>query len=171
MATMPEFTEIVREHKGMVYSMAFHALGERAAAEDLTQDVFLALYENLGRLESAQHVKPWLARVTSNRAIDQIRKRKYRKGPSLEEVAEPRARAEQGDLLLSRRLRQMVRALPANARMMIILRFQEELELAEIARTLEIPVQTVKSRLHRSVSLLREKMLRRERAAEEMKQA
>jgi RNA polymerase sigma-70 factor (ECF subfamily) len=55
--------------------------------------------------------------------------------------------------------------------MMIILRFQEELELGEIAQTLEIPVQTVKSRLHRSVNLLREKMLRRQAPATEMKQA
>jgi RNA polymerase sigma-70 factor (ECF subfamily) len=170
MATLPDFAEIVREHKGMVYSMAYHALQDRAAAEDLTQDVFLALHENLGRLESAQHIKPWLARVTSNRAIDHIRKRRYRSGPSLEQVPEPRARVEQSDLMLSRRLRQMVAALPAPARMMIILRFQEEMELAEIARTLEIPVQTVKSRLHRSVNLLREKMLRRLPAAREMKQ-
>lgn len=166
---MPDFTEIVREHKGMVYSMAFHALQDRAAAEDLTQDVFLALHENLSRLESAQHIKPWLARVTSNRAIDQIRKRKYRRGPSLEQAPEPQARPEQRDFLLSRQLRQMVAALPATARMMIILRFQEELELAEIARVLEIPVQTVKSRLHRSVNLLREKMLRRQPAMLETK--
>lgn len=171
MATLPDFTEIVREHTGMVYSMAFHALQDRAAAEDLTQDVFLALHQNLPRLESAQHIKPWLARVTGNRAIDHIRKRKYRRGPSLEQVPEPQARPEQRDLLLSRQLRRMVATLPATARMMIILRFQEELDLAEIASVLEIPVQTVKSRLHRSVNLLREKMLRRLPAAREMKQA
>jgi len=154
----------------MVYSMAYHALQDRGAAEDLTQDVFLALHENLGRLESERHIKPWLARVAGNRAIDQIRKRRYRQGPSLEQVPEPRAREESNDLLLSRRLRQMVASLPAAARVMIILRYQEEMDLAEIAKTLEIPVQTVKSRLHRAVNLLREKMLRRQ-AAPETKQA
>jgi len=54
---------------------------------------------------------------------------------------------------------------------MIILRFQEDMQLSEIAQTLDIPVQTVKSRLHRSVNLLREKMLRRQAAVEEVKQA
>jgi len=168
MATLPDFADIVRDHQGMVFSMAFHALQDRHAAEDMAQDVFLSLHENLHRLESPQHVKHWLARVTSNRCIDEIRKRRYRRGPSLEEVPEPRARTEQRDLLLSRQLRQTVATLPATARMMIILRFQEDLELGEIARVLEIPVQTVKSRLHRSVKLLREKMLRRQ-AVQEMK--
>ena len=168
---MPDFAEIVREHKGMVYSMGFHALQDRAAAEDLTQDVFLSLHENLHRLESPQHIKPWLARVTSNRAIDHIRKRNYRRGPSLDQVPEPRAKTEQRDLFLSRHLRRTVAALPAAARMMIILRCQEDMQLSEIAQTLDIPVQTVKSRLHRSVNLLREKMLRRQAAVEEMKQA
>lgn len=170
MASMPEFAEIVREHQSMVYSMAVHALRDRAAAEDLTQEVFLALHQNLARLESAAHIKHWLARVTSNRCIDEIRKRGYRRGPSLDQTPEPRARAGEGDLLLSRQLRQMVAALPPTARMMILLRYQEELELAEIGRILNIPVQTVKSRLHRSVKLLREKMLRRT-AAQEVRQA
>lgn len=168
---MPEFAEIVREHQGMVFSLAFHALQDRAAAEDLTQDVFLSLHENLQRLESPGHVKHWLARVASNRAIDEIRKRKYRRGPSLEQVPEPRAHSGERDLLLSRQLRRTVASLPAAARMMIILRFQEDLELAEIARVLEIPVQTVKSRLHRSVNLLREKMLRRQAPASEVREA
>ncbi len=172
MATMPEFAEIVREHQSMVFSLAYHALQDRAAAEDLTQDVFLSLHENLHRLEGPGHVKPWLARVASNRSIDEIRKRKYRRGPSLEQVPEPRARGDNSDMLLSRQLRRTVATLPAAARMMIILRFQEELELSEISKVLEIPVQTVKSRLHRSVNLLREKMLRRQgAAAKEMKQA
>ncbi len=171
MATLPEFAEIVREHQGMVFSLAFHALQDRAAAEDLSQEVFLSLHENLHRLESPGHVKHWLARVASNRAIDEIRKRKFRRGPSLEQVAEPRAKAGERDLLLSRQLRRTVASLPAAARVMIILRFQEDLDLAEIARVLEIPVQTVKSRLHRSVNLLREKMLRRQAPASEVKQA
>jgi RNA polymerase sigma-70 factor (ECF subfamily) len=85
-------------------------------------------------------------------------------------VPEPRAKAAERDMLLSSQLRRTVASLPAAARMMIILRFQEDLELAEIARVLEIPVQTVKSRLHRSVNLLREKMLRRQAQVGEVSQ-
>jgi RNA polymerase sigma-70 factor (ECF subfamily) len=170
MANLPDFAEIVREHTGMVFSIAFRGLQDRAAAEDLTQDVFLTLHENLHSLESPQHVKAWLARVTSNRAIDQIRKRSIRRGPSLEEVPEPAARPEQRDPLLSRQLRRTMEALPPAARMMIVLRYQEDMQLDEIAHALSIPVQTVKSRLHRSVNLLRERMMRRQSVVQELKQ-
>jgi len=171
MAILPDFAEIVRDNQAMVFSMALHALDDRDAAEDMAQDVFLALHGHLHRLASPQHVKHWLARVTSNRCVDEIRRRRLRRGPSLEEVPEARSRAEQSDPLLSRQLRQMVASLPPKARMMIILRYQEDLEIGEIARILDIPAQSVKSRLHRSVSLLRERMFRRQAAAQETQKA
>lgn len=163
----PEFAEIVREHQAMVYSMAYHALRDREAAEDLTQEVFLALHENLSRLASHDHLRHWLIRVTARKCIDQIRKRSYRRGPSLDDAPEPATPARQFDALLERELRQMIATLPPRPRMMLILRYQEDLPLAEIARLLEIPLDTVKSRLHRSVRLLRAKMARRETAIRE----
>lgn len=164
----PDFAEIVREYQGMVYSLALHALRDQAAAEDITQDVFLALHQNLARLEGREHVRHWLARVTSHRCIDEIRRRGYRRGPSLEEAPEPGSTGDGGDPLLRSRLRQMVASLPAPARMMILLRYQEEMELAEIARVLDVPVQTVKSRLHRALHLLKGRMERCIRAAREV---
>jgi RNA polymerase sigma-70 factor (ECF subfamily) len=163
----PDFAEIVREHQSMVYSLALHALRDSAAAEDITQDVFLALHQNLARLEGPSHVRHWLARVTSHRCIDEIRKRGYRRGPALEEIREPGSSGGQSDPLLRQRLRQMLATLPASARLMILLRYQEEMELAEIAKALDVPVQTVKSRLHRAVGLLREKMGRQTAAVRE----
>lgn len=163
----PDFAEIVREHQGMVYSLAWHALRDRAAAEDITQEVFLALHQNLDRLEGPGHIRHWLARVTSHRCIDEIRRRGYRRGPSLEQVPEPGSGGAESDPLLRSRLRQMVAALPAPARMMILLRYQEEMELADIARALDVPVQTVKSRLHRALNLLRKKLQRLGNAARE----
>ncbi len=167
MDATPDFAEIVREHQAMVYSLALHALRDSAAAEDIAQDVFLALHQNLGRLESPSHIRHWLARGTSHRCIDEIRKRGYRRGPALEEVSEPGHSDADRDPLLLQRLRQMVAALPAPARLMILLRYQEEMELAEIARVLEVPVQTVKSRLHRALGLLRERMSRHAAAVRE----
>ena len=57
-------------------------------------------------------------------------------------------------------LRRMVASLPKNARAVVILRYQEELELAEIAQILDVPLNTVKSRLERSLGILREKLHR-----------
>jgi RNA polymerase sigma-70 factor (ECF subfamily) len=165
MAELPDFAEIVREHQSLVFSLALRSLGDRATAEDVTQEVFLALHENLGRIESPGHIRHWLLRVASNRCIDEVRRRRYRRGPALEEVPEPRARSVDGDMLLQKHLRQSVAALPPKARVMVLLRYQEDLDYGEIARLLEIRVETVKSRLHRAVNLLRERVVRRLAAA------
>ena len=62
----------------MVFSLAVHALRSRPAAEDLAQEVFVELYRNLARLESAAHVAAWLRRVTSHRCIDELRRPRRR---------------------------------------------------------------------------------------------
>ena len=63
-------------------------------------------------------------------------------------------------MLLSAKLRQIVATLPARRRMVLLLRFQEELELHEIAEIMEMPINTVKSYLQRSLGFLREKLAR-----------
>src|SRR5262245_22624601 len=68
------FTELVRIHEAMVFSMARHFVRDPSAAEDLAQEVFFDLHQNLARLESAAHVKFWLRRVTSHRCIDRMRR-------------------------------------------------------------------------------------------------
>ena len=69
------FAALVREHQAMVFGLAYHFLQSRAQAEELAQDVFLALHQNLPRVESARHLVFWLRRVTSNRCIDCCQKR------------------------------------------------------------------------------------------------
>ena len=69
------FAALVREHQAMVFGLAYHFLQSRAQAEELAQDVFLALHQNLPRVESARHLVFWLRRVTSNRCIDCGQKR------------------------------------------------------------------------------------------------
>ncbi len=160
MGSLPGFTELVHEHQSMVFSIVLRALGNRAVAEELTQEVFLSLHENLASIESEEHARRWLRRAAVNRAIDEMRRRQRRRGPSLEEVAEPSVEAVERDPLMLGYLRQSVLALPPLARMLTILRFQEEMEPREIAAHLDMPVATVKSRLHRTMKLLRGKLER-----------
>jgi RNA polymerase sigma-70 factor (ECF subfamily) len=96
--------------------------------------------------------------VASHRSIDYGRRRKVRPQVSLEEVREPSTAADPADPFLSERLRQLVASLPAKARAIVVLRFQEELAPEEIARIMGIPAGTVKSQLQRSLAILRQKI-------------
>ncbi len=109
---------------------------------------------------SSKHLVFWLRKVACQRALDMARRLPKAPPVSLEDINEPAAESADADPLLSAGLRRMVASLPENARAVVILRYQEELELAEIARILAIPLNTVKSRLERSLGILREKLHR-----------
>lgn len=164
-AVMPgDFAAIVRRHQAMVFSVAWHFLHDRAAAEELAQDVFLQLYRALPQLESAEHVTHWLRRAAVHRAIDCGRKRRLRPQVSLEDAPELSAKASHEDPLLKRTLARLVASLPEKPRMVVLLRYQEDMDPADIAELLEMPVRTVKSHLQRSLALLRAKFGRMETA-------
>jgi len=155
------FADLVREHQGMVFSIAYHYLHERSLAEDLAQEVFLELYQSLSRIQSAAHLTFWLRRVTANRCIDQGRKKVRRREQALEDAPEPVASDPPADPLLLERLQQSLAGLPEKQRLVVILRFQEGLGPAEIAEALDMPVNTVKSTLHRSLEELRKGLTRK----------
>jgi RNA polymerase sigma-70 factor (ECF subfamily) len=152
------FEAIVCEHQAMVFGMAYHFLHDGSRAEDVAQEVFFRLYQNLRAIKSPVHLMLWLRKVTSRCCIDALRKDPPDRQIRLDESPEPAQAAGATDPLLSKRLRRLVASLPENARMVVILRYQEELELAEIAEILEIPINTVKSRLQRALATLREKL-------------
>jgi RNA polymerase sigma-70 factor (ECF subfamily) len=154
------FAEIVRQHQSMVFSLAYHFLQDRPLAEDVTQDVFLQLYREQDSLTSEQHVRYWLRKVASHRCIDAARRRKIRPRLALEDIREPAARESVRDPILSETLRKLVATLPETPRLVVLLRYQEDMEPSEIAETIGMPVATVKSHLHRSLGMLREKMQR-----------
>ena len=144
----------------MVFSIAYRFLRDRAVAEELAQDVFLKLYRELPRMESADHVKFWLRKVISHRAMDYARSAYRRHEIALEEIPEPMASPSRSDPLLEASLRKLVASLPHEARMIVVLRYQEDMEPHEIAEALGVPAATIKSRLRRSLVLLRGKAQR-----------
>ena len=79
----------------------------------------------------------------------------------MEDVAEPAAIASHTDPLLTRKLQQTLELLPEKQRMVVILRYQEGLDLAEIGELMKMPLNTVKSTLHRTLEDLRRKMIRK----------
>jgi RNA polymerase sigma-70 factor (ECF subfamily) len=154
------FAEIVREHQSMVYGLACHFLRDRSVAEELAQEVFLHLFQNLKAIQSPAHLTFWLRKVTSHRCIDQTRRRKVRPQVTLENAPEPVAHVVHDDPVLSRTLKRVVQTLPEKPRMVVLLRYQEDMEPAEIAAALGMPLNTVKSHLRRSLLTLREKLTR-----------
>jgi RNA polymerase sigma-70 factor, ECF subfamily len=156
------FAELVRAHQAMVFSIAWHFLHDRGLAEEVAQEVFLSLHRNMDTIQSPAHAESWLRKVAAQRSIDEGRRRLRRPRVALQDIAEPPAATiEPRDPLLSDLLRRLVASLPETPRMVTILRYQEDLDPAQIARMMEIPVATVKSHLQRSLELLREKLARR----------
>src|SRR6202789_2092668 len=87
-----EFRRLVETHQRMVFSLALRVTGAHGAAEEAAQDAFLELYRALGaaeaRLESEDHVRFWLRRVTVHRATDALRRRAVRPEAVAEEWVE-----------------------------------------------------------------------------------
>ena len=144
----------------MVFSLALRFLRQHEAAEEISQDVFLQLYQNLHRIQSESHATWWLRRAICHRAIDETRKRKLRPKIGLDSIPDPAAPLREPDWLQDQRLRGLIDSLPERARMVVALRYQEDMDPGEIAALLEIPVSTVKSHLHRSLTLLRARLAR-----------
>jgi RNA polymerase sigma-70 factor, ECF subfamily len=149
------FAEIVRLHQRMVHGLALRMLNRSDLAEELAQDVFLKMYHSLPQLETPDHLRFWLRRVTANLAIDRLRQLATA-GPhsSLDDV-DPEAPSVATDPLLERTLQQLVARLAPDARAVVVLRYQQDLDPTDIAATLDMPLNTVKSHLKRSLDSLR----------------
>lgn len=154
----PEFEALVEEHQSMVYSLALRMTGDRGLSEEIAQDVFLELDDDLGRMRSAEHARCWLRRVTMSRSLDALRRRKVRAMDLWVECDEnlggvPELRPSP----LGVRIEQLLQTLPTTQRAALVLRYQEDLTPEEIAATVHEPVATVKSHLQRGLKLLRAK--------------
>jgi len=165
-----EFRRLVETHQRMVFSLALRVTGEYGTAEEVAQDAFLELYRALGgpevRLESEDHVRFWLRRVTVHRATDALRRRAVRPEAAAEEFLEEAHGAEVADGTVSgngmnaavvARLEELLQGLPEAMRVAVVLRYQEDMSPDEIAKLLGQPVATVKSHLQRGLQLLRRK--------------
>ena len=153
------FAELVKAHQGSVFSIGLRMLNRRDVAEDLAQDVFLQLYRKLDTIESLQHLGFWLRRVAANLAIDWMRRTPYSATQPLDESTEVSAPEADSDPLMSRELTRLLGELAPHPRAVMLLRYQEDRDVAEIAAMLDMPVNTVKSHIKRSLTALRGRMI------------
>ncbi|HEX4973524.1 MAG TPA: sigma-70 family RNA polymerase sigma factor [Steroidobacteraceae bacterium] len=153
------FAALVRRYQRTVFSIALRMLGDRHRAEDLAQEVFLQLYRSLDGIGSDAHLAFWLRKVAVNRAIDRIRQEARYDNEPLTEAASVVGETGDTDPLLQRRMAELVSQLPPAARAVVVLRYQEDLDPVDIASTLDMPINTVKSHLKRSLTSLRARVL------------
>lgn len=168
------FTELVHRYERELYSYLRRYLGDAPMAEDTFQATFLQVHLKCDRFEEGRKFRPWLYTIATNQAIDAQRRNKRHKSVSLDRNTKPEGSDDLGtlmDLLTSREpspdgrveaaqqrdwVRSAVAALPDGLREAVHLVYYQGLKYREAADILDIPVGTVKSRLHSAILKLNE---------------
>jgi RNA polymerase sigma-70 factor (ECF subfamily) len=141
----------------LVYTIAWRILNSGPEAEDLTQEIFLNLWQKSAYNPTRGSLSRFLSTVTRNRAIDHVRsgrnRRRILKGltprPAVDDFSLPEAQAAQGER--SHRVREALQALPDKQRDLLWLSFYHGLSQSEIASHTKIPLGTVKSRMRQGL--------------------
>ena len=152
------FEALVRRHQRKVYSLAWYGVRDAMLAEEIAQDVFMQLHASLPRIETGAHLGAWLRRTTSHRVIDTLRVRRLPR--SLDEIAEPQVVPAGADPLADRLVHRALARLTPRARLIVMLRYMDDLAPTEIAETLDMSLNTVKSHLRRGLLVLRARLTR-----------
>lgn len=158
------FAELVRRYQGRIYNMALRMAGDPQTAADLAQESFLRAYAALPRFDVTRPLAPWLYKITTNLCRNWLARRRL-PTESLDEPVPrevPDESLEPGRLVerreLADRIRREIAKLPLEHRLVVELRHFGGLSYDEIARTLDIPLSDVKSRLFRGRRKLRERL-------------
>ena len=147
------FTLIVRAYEGPVYNYVLRLVGDRSQAEDLTQEVFLRVFQGLPKFSLRSKFTTWLFQVTKNRVLDELRANERRPRltvalddiPPLEVIDAPVEQVEAMDAVW-----RSVGELNVDLKMALLLRDVVGLSYTEIADSLEITLATVKWRIYRA---------------------
>jgi RNA polymerase sigma-70 factor (ECF subfamily) len=149
-------------HARTVFSLALTMLGEHARATDLTQEVFLLVWQSAGTYQPTGSARAWLLRLTRNRAIDELRRDRRRltsestlSAQSFHALPAPPARADATD---HQAVRDALATLPTEQRDALFLAFFQGLSHQEIATCLHTPLGTIKTRIRRALQTLRQQL-------------
>ena len=148
-----DFTAVVREHGDAVYAFVLRRVrGERALAEDLTQEAFLRAWRGRRSFREETSMRAWLCAIAANVVRDDARRRRRRPAevPAPDWFDVPDVSGDPASFDVLDRLRDGLAALPANQREMFLLRERDGLSYADIAAVLGCPVGTVMSGLARA---------------------
>ena len=146
--------ELFRRHWSAAYRAALLVTGDRAAAEDIAQEAFLAALRALPGFDLRRPLRPWLHRIVVNRAIDWSRARALRNEVGADAAGEPAAPKDPATAGVGDDVASALMALGPEQRAVIVLRYMLELTPGEIGSALGLPRGTVNSRLRRGLDAL-----------------
>lgn len=165
------FEDVVIYYQNRIYQHCYRMLGNAHEAEDIAQEAFIRAYVNIHSYDLNRKFSTWLYRIATNLTIDRLRKRKpdyhidaeikgmngldmYSRLASSNQLPEEEVQS----LELQSYIHQQIAELPKIYRAIIMLRYLEEFSLKEISDILDIPLGTVKTRIHRGREILRKKL-------------
>lgn len=158
------FDQLVRRYIHELYGFLYRYVGRAAIADDLVQETFVQVHQAASAFDPSRSFKPWLYTIAANKARDWLRGRGRRQEVSLDGVQddapgggspiessdEPLGESVERDETRAA-VRKLIDRMPEHLRMILMLGYFQQLPYAEIAEVLDIPVGTVKSRLHAAV--------------------
>jgi RNA polymerase sigma-70 factor (ECF subfamily) len=168
-----DFEALIQRYQNELYRYLTRYLGDRALAEDVFQNTFLQIHLKRGLYEEGRPVRPWIYSIATHQAVDALRKLGRHPTISLDQRVNS-GESEAGsliDLLTSNEsgplaelqgqerqdwVRESVARLPEALRQTLMLAYHQDLKYREIAEILQIPVGTVKSRLHAALAKLQQ---------------
>ncbi|USK34077.1 RNA polymerase sigma factor SigW [Bacillus sp. F19] len=165
------FAEIVDIYKDKIYQLCYRMLGNSHEAEDIAQEAFIRAYVNINSYDMDKKFSTWLYRIATNLTIDRIRKKKPDYYLDAEvtgtegltmysqvaaDVVLPEDQVE--TMELQQMIQKEILKLPDKYRTVIVLKYIDELSLIEISEILDMPIGTVKTRIHRGREALRKQL-------------
>ncbi|MGV3467108.1 MAG: RNA polymerase sigma factor SigW [Heyndrickxia sp.] len=165
------YEDIVELFKDKVFQICYRMLGNRHDAEEVAQEAFIRAYLNIESFKQERKFSTWLYRIATNLCIDRLRRKKpdyyldaevsgtdgltlYSQIPSSERLPD----VEVEHMELQEHIQQAIYRLPEKYRSVIILKYIDDLSLNEISEMMNLPLGTVKTRIHRGREALRKQL-------------
>jgi len=169
------FAVLLSRYQGPIFNYLLRSVGERQAAEDLTQEVFLRVIQGAGGFQSQAKFSTWLFAIARNLSVDQSRRMRHRRHASLDAAAQgdggsaqvlverlralaPGTDRHAASARIRERVAHAVAALPDEQREVFLLRQVDDLSFAEIASICSVPENTVKSRMRYALERLQKSL-------------
>ena len=153
------YAQIINEYKNPLYATILRMTRNPQTAQDFVQEAFIKIYEQLPKYDGKGSFKSWLYRVAINFCIDEFRKKSYQMKQA-ELLDDQLVNESHPEVIFlkkeqSRQLEKLIATLPELERMILLLRYVNELSYTDIADLLHIPLSDVRNKLHRAKKKMR----------------